>query len=74
MEIKSVAEDLEQQISESTQKELQKQSKSIEEVLIQSTLALDNTDTKRLESVKELRRKTIIYIQDCLKMLDSKLK
>ncbi|KAJ8957387.1 hypothetical protein NQ318_004867 [Aromia moschata] len=73
MEIKGIAEQLEQQISDFNRDQLQEQSKKIEEILIQHTLALDNTDTRNLESVKELRKNTIVYIQDCLKLLDSKL-
>ncbi|KAH1025433.1 uncharacterized protein LOC109538994 [Dendroctonus ponderosae] len=50
--------------------ELERESKKYEEFLVQKTLSLDNIDSKGLDRVKELRKDAILFVQECLKLLD----
>lgn len=72
--IKSEVEDIQRQISEYSKEQLQEEFKILEEILIQKTLTLDDIDSKAIESVRELRKNTIRFVQDCLKEMDTKLK
>ncbi|XP_076273516.1 uncharacterized protein LOC143204682 [Rhynchophorus ferrugineus] len=44
-----------------------------EELLILKTLDLDDIETRGVDKLKENRRATVLFIQDCLKLLDSKI-
>ncbi|XP_018573487.1 BAG family molecular chaperone regulator 5-like [Anoplophora glabripennis] len=74
MSIKAEVEKIQQQIADYSKEQLQEEFKILEEMLIQQTLTLDNIDTRALDSVRELRKNTIRFVQDCMKQMDVKLK
>lgn len=49
------------------------QYRKLDETLMQYTIRLDNIETKDIAVIKTQRRKIIMYIQNCLKKLDSKV-
>ncbi|CAH1106687.1 unnamed protein product [Psylliodes chrysocephalus] len=74
LEIKSQIEKIEMDIRSKTKDKLLVESKIIEETLLQYIIKLDNIDTNSLDKVRDLRKKTILYTQDCLKLFDSKVR
>lgn len=44
-----------------------------DELLIKHTISLDNIDTRNIQILRDARRKVIMYVQECQKLLDSKV-
>lgn len=74
LSIKAEVEEIQQQIADYSKEQLHEDFKRLEEILIQKTLTLDDIDTRGMDSVRELRKNTIRFVQDCLKEMDVKLK
>ncbi|CAG9856427.1 unnamed protein product [Phyllotreta striolata] len=73
LEIRSKIEKIEADIKSKSSEALKAECKIIEETLLQYIIKLDNIDTKSIDKVRDLRKKTILYTQDCLNMFDTKL-
>lgn len=71
--IRKEVEGIEQEIQSLSKHELRLKFQKYEEILIQKTIELDKIDTKCLEKIRERRKKTVIYIQQCLRTIDDTL-
>lgn len=72
--ILSEVRDVEQEAMNLSEIELKDKYQKFEEILIQKTISLDNIDTKSMAKIRETRKKTIVYIQRCLQVIDDKIK
>lgn len=70
--IRREVEKLEEVIREFCGKKMDEQYRKLDETLMQYTIKLDNIETKDINAIKTERRKIILYIQNCLKELDSR--
>lgn len=71
--IREEVEVIELQITTMNKDELTEKFHIYEELLLQKTITLDNIDTKSIENIRENRKNTIIYIQQCLQVIDDKV-
>ncbi|XP_050299900.1 uncharacterized protein LOC126738558 [Anthonomus grandis grandis] len=72
--IKAEVEKIREEIITSEKEVIERDFKRLEECLIRKTISLDNIESRGIDIIKENRRETIVFVQDCLKLLDCKIK
>ncbi|CAH2008923.1 unnamed protein product [Acanthoscelides obtectus] len=74
MTVKAEVENIEKEITSLEVGELKTEFRKLEEMLMQKTLVLDDIDVKSIETLREMRKKAILYVQSCFRLMDTRLK